>query len=121
MSGLTSANVESSLLTEEVDRKNLDNTCSSGNAITMRGRSNDKGKVAIWLARLVGDLGISVEVSTLHCDSQSVIMLAKNLVFHAKTKNVDMKHHFIWYVLEDKHMELLSTLHTTGHLWASAR
>ena len=26
-------------------------------------------KEAIWLARLVGDLGISVEVPTLHCDS----------------------------------------------------
>ena len=40
-------------------------------------------KEAIWLARLVGDLGISVEVPTLHCDSQSAIMLAKNPVFHA--------------------------------------
>ena len=35
-------------------------------------------KEAIWLARLVGDLGISIEVPTLHCDSQSAIMLAKN-------------------------------------------
>ena len=33
-------------------------------------------KEAIWLARLVGDLGILVEVPTLHCDSQSAIMLA---------------------------------------------
>ena len=26
-------------------------------------------KEAIWLARLVGDLGISIEVPTLYCDS----------------------------------------------------
>ena len=49
-------------------------------------------KESIWLARLVGDLGISVEVPTLHCHNQNVIMLAKNLVFHAKTKHVDVKY-----------------------------
>ena len=42
--GLTSANVESSLLIEEVNRKNLDNTCSSGNDLTLRGRSSETGK-----------------------------------------------------------------------------
>ena len=57
------------------------------------------------------DLGISLELPTLHCDSQSAIMLAKNLVFHAKTKHIDVKYHFIWDVLEDKHMELVK-VHT---------
>ena len=59
----------------------------------------------------MGDLGISVEVPTLHCDSQSAIMLAKNPVFHAKTKHIDVKYHFIRDVLEDKHMELVK-VHT---------
>ena len=68
-------------------------------------------KEAIWLARLVGDLGISVEVPTLHCDSQSAIMLAKNPVFHAKTKHIAVKYHFIRDVLEDKLMELVK-VHT---------
>ena len=68
-------------------------------------------KEAIWLARLVGDLGISVEVPTLHCDSQSAIMLAKNQVFHAKTKHIVVKYHFIRDVLEDKLMELVK-VHT---------
>ena len=52
-------------------------------------------KEAIWLARLVGDLGISGEVPTLHCDSQSAIMLAKNPMFHVKTKHIAVKYHFI--------------------------
>ena len=64
-------------------------------------------KEAIWLARLVGDLDILVEVPTLHCDNQSAIMLAKNPVFHVKTKHIDVKYHFIWDVLEDKHMEFV--------------
>ena len=42
-SGLTSANVESSLLTEEVNKKNLDNTCSS-TALVVNGRSKEKKK-----------------------------------------------------------------------------
>ena len=33
-------------------------------------------KEAIWLACLVKDLGMIVEMPTLHCDSQSAIMLA---------------------------------------------
>jgi len=41
--GLTVANVEGSLLTEEVNRKNLDSTCSS-NALVVRTRSNEKQK-----------------------------------------------------------------------------
>ena len=42
-SGLTSANVESNLLTEEVNRKNLENTHSSI-ALVVRGRSKEKKK-----------------------------------------------------------------------------
>ena len=58
-----------------------------------------------------GDLGISVEVPTLHCDSQSAIMLAKNPVFHVKTKHTDVKYHFIRDMLEDKLLELVK-VHT---------
>ena len=63
----------------------------------------------------MGDLGISVEVPTLHCDSQSAIMLAKNPMFHAKTKHIDVKYHFIRDVLDDKHMELVK-VHTNDNL-----
>ena len=38
----------------------------------------------------------------LHCDSQSAMQLAKNPVFHTNTKHIDVKHHFIGEVLEDK-------------------
>ena len=41
--GLTSANVESSLLTQEVNRKNMDSTCG-GNALYVRGRSKERSK-----------------------------------------------------------------------------
>ena len=34
-------------------------------------------------------------------------MLAKNPVFHAKTKHIDVKYHFIRDMLEDKLLELV--------------
>ncbi|MCO5608984.1 hypothetical protein L7F22_063204 [Adiantum nelumboides] len=72
-------------------------------------------KETIWLARLVSDLGISATTLTLHCDSQSAIMLAKNPVFHAKTKHISVKYHFIRDVLKDKHMQLVK-VHSDDNL-----
>ncbi|MCO5607415.1 hypothetical protein L7F22_061611 [Adiantum nelumboides] len=53
------------------------------------------------------DLAIIIEMPTLNCNSQSVIMLAEYLVFHAKTKHTDVRYHFIRDMLEDKLMELV--------------
>jgi len=69
-------------------------------------------KEAIWLSRLVVDLKITVEMPVLHCDSQSAIQLAKNPVFHAKTKHIDVKYHFIREVLEDEQLKFVK-VHTT--------
>ncbi|MCO5566398.1 hypothetical protein L7F22_020075 [Adiantum nelumboides] len=77
--------------------------------------ASEASKGAIRLACLVSDLGISTEAPTLHCDSQSAIMLAKNTVFHAQTKHISMKYHFIQDVLEDKHMQLVK-VHTDDNL-----
>ena len=42
-------------------------------------------------------------------------MLAKNPVFHAKTKHTEVKYHFLHQVLEDKHLELVK-VHTDNNL-----
>ena len=47
-------------------------------------------KEASWLPHLVGDLGIKVQLPILHYDSQSTIVLAKNPVFHARKKHIDV-------------------------------
>ncbi|MCO5566392.1 hypothetical protein L7F22_020069 [Adiantum nelumboides] len=69
-------------------------------------------KEAIWLGRLVTDLGIKEHVPMLHCDSQSAIQLARNPVYHSKTKHVDVKYHFIREMLEDNRIQLVK-VHTT--------
>ena len=37
----------------------------------------------------------------LHCDNHSVIHLAKNPIYHARTKHIQVWHHFIKSALED--------------------
>ena len=49
--------------------------------------ASNASKEAIWFAHLVGDLDIQ-QVLVLHSDSQIAIALAKNLVFHSKSKHI---------------------------------
>jgi hypothetical protein len=45
--------------------------------------------------RLVKELGIQQVGVPLYCDSQSAIYLAKNQVYHARTKHIDVRFHKI--------------------------
>ena len=47
------------------------------------------------LSKLPCDMGIPQLVPILFCDSQSAIALAKNPVYHAKTKRIGVRYHFI--------------------------
>jgi hypothetical protein len=51
----------------------------------------EAGKEALWLTRLVGELDIQQGRVQLHCNSQSVIYLVKNQVYHLRTKHVDAR------------------------------
>ena len=49
-----------------------------------------------WLELLLGDLGIQVQRPVvIHCDNLSSIQLARNPVFHARTKHIEVHYHFI--------------------------
>jgi hypothetical protein len=52
-------------------------------------------KEALWFAGLVKELGIQQGGVSLHCDSHSAIYLAKNQVYHARTKHIDVRFHKI--------------------------
>jgi hypothetical protein len=32
----------------------------------------------------------------IHCDNQSCIKLSENLMFHDRSKHIDIRYHFIW-------------------------
>ncbi|MCO5598123.1 hypothetical protein L7F22_052215 [Adiantum nelumboides] len=73
--------------------------------------ATEASKEALWLMRLVEELGIKSQVPVVHCDSQSAIMLARNPVFHAKPKHIEVKYHFIRSMLDDKSITLVK-VHT---------
>ncbi|XP_071699281.1 uncharacterized protein [Rutidosis leptorrhynchoides] len=48
-----------------------------------------------WLIRLFEELGITdLKPVTLHCDNQSALHIAKNPVFHERTKHIELDCHF---------------------------
>ena len=69
-------------------------------------------KEAIWLQGLLDELGFKQKHIKVHCDSQSAIHLAKNQVYHARTKHIDVKYHFVREILEKDHIQI-QKIHTT--------
>lgn len=60
-----------------------------------------------WAVRLLEDLGVTnLKPVTLHCDNQSALHIAKNPVFHERTKHIELDCHFT----RDKVMEGLLQL-----------
>jgi len=48
----------------------------------------------------LGDLGRVQDHVYILCDSQSAIHLATNPCYHNKTKHIDIKYHFVRYVVD---------------------
>ena len=61
----------------------------------------EASKEMIWLQSFLEELGHKQVKSVLHCDSQSAIHLARNPVYHARTKHIQVRYHFIRSALED--------------------
>jgi len=67
----------------------------------------DAAKEAIWLKGLVNELGFTQKTVNIHCDSQSAIALAKNAVYHERTKHIDVKYHFIRDLVNNGEVQVL--------------
>ena len=65
---------------------------------------------AIWLKKLLKEFKIYPDESvTIYQDNQGAIALAKNPVFHQRTKHIDIRYHFVREMLEDKEIEICFT------------
>jgi hypothetical protein len=57
---------------------------------------------ALWLVRLLSDLlGRDIGAVELRVDSKSALALAKNSVFHERSKHIRVRHHFIRGCVEE--------------------
>ena len=66
--------------------------------------STQAAKEAIWLRSLLGEVfGEFSGPTTLYGDNQSAIALSRDHQYHARTKHIDIRFHFIrWIVAEGK-------------------
>jgi len=65
-------------------------------------------KEALWLRTLISQLfGNILEATTLFSDNQSAIALAKEHQYHARTKHIDVRYHFIRWVIEEGKIRII--------------
>ena len=61
----------------------------------------------VWLAQLLAELKSKQRAAfILKMDSQSVIALSKNPVFHDRSKHIDVRYHFIRECIGDGKMDI---------------
>ena len=64
-------------------------------------------KEAIWFRNFLSEIyGPITTPITVNSDNQSAIALAKDDRFHARTKHIDIRYHFIRYVIEEGKIRL---------------
>jgi hypothetical protein len=65
-------------------------------------------KEALWLRSLISELyGPISEATTLFSDNQAAIALTKDHQYHARTKHIDVRYHFIRWVIERGSLRLV--------------
>jgi len=63
---------------------------------------------AIWLQKLLAMIFDHVlELTVIFCDNQSYVKLIENLIFHYKSMHIEIKYHFIHYLLQKGVVKLL--------------
>ena len=64
-------------------------------------------KEAIWIRNFLSEIfGKMADPILVYSDNQSAIALAKDDRFHARTKHIDIRYHFIRYAIEERKISL---------------
>nr|GFA26155.1 putative ribonuclease H-like domain-containing protein [Tanacetum cinerariifolium] len=72
--------------------------------------SNCCGQV-LWIQNQLLDYGYNFMNTKIFIDSESTICIVKNLVFHSKTKHIEIRHHFIRDSYEKRLIQVIK-IHT---------
>ncbi|GJW86982.1 putative ribonuclease H-like domain-containing protein [Tanacetum coccineum] len=65
----------------------------------------------LWIQNLMLDYGFNFMNTKIYIDNESTICIVKNLVFHSKTKHIEIRHHFIRDSYEKRLIQVLK-IHT---------
>ncbi len=70
-------------------------------------------KEVVWLRKLLSEINyIKPWPTVMFCDNVNNIKIAKNLVFHAKTKHIECHYHFVWKKVMSNKIFILHILST---------
>nr|CAD1832705.1 unnamed protein product [Ananas comosus var. bracteatus] len=62
---------------------------------------------AVWMRRILEDLYQAQEYPTeIYCDNRSTIAMTKNPVFHGRTKHIEVRHHFIRDLVNNRQIDM---------------
>jgi ATP-binding cassette subfamily B (MDR/TAP) protein 1 len=67
----------------------------------------EAAKEALWLNRLVSDMGLRQWRIGLHCDSQSALHYAENHKMDGRLKHINIRYHFLRHQVEEKKITLI--------------
>jgi len=81
-------------------RSTLQSTIASSTTKAEYATMTEAIKEYIWIQRLLNDLEIDQDQLKINCDSMNAIYLVKNQVYHARTKHIDVRFHFIREILK---------------------
>ncbi|GKF09674.1 hypothetical protein Tco_0043898, partial [Tanacetum coccineum] len=65
----------------------------------------------LWIQNQMLDYGFNFMNTKIYIDNESTICIVKNLVFHSKTKHIEIRHHFIRDSYEKKLIQVIK-IHT---------
>ncbi|KAL0556491.1 hypothetical protein IC582_005005 [Cucumis melo] len=60
----------------------------------------------IWMKNMLHEYRFDQDTMTLYYDNMSAIDISKNPIQHSRTKHIDIRHHFIHELVEDKVIKL---------------
>ena len=119
--GYSDADYAGSLL----DRKSTSGTCQFHGARLISWFSKKQNSIAtytteaeyiaagccasqiLWIQQQLRDYGLNEEKTPIFCDKTSAIAITQNPNFHARTKHIDVRHHFIRDHVEKGNIEIL--------------
>nr|GEU70818.1 hypothetical protein [Tanacetum cinerariifolium] len=73
-----------------------------------------RGQV-LWIQSQMLDYGFNLMNTKIYIDNESTIYIVKNLVFHSKTKKIEIRHHFIKDLYEKKLIQVIK-IHTDHNI-----
>ncbi|GJS81073.1 putative ribonuclease H-like domain-containing protein [Tanacetum coccineum] len=61
----------------------------------------------LWIENQMLDYGFNFMITKIYIDNESTICIVKNPNFHAKTKHIEIRHHFIRYSYEKRLIQVI--------------